>query len=162
MLPRRAPAVLRARRYRMEPVDQVSDEQDAARSRSRKTLQKYLVLQIPGAILVGILLVFLYYVELLSLRLSVLFFIGWCIKDALMYRFVRSAYEPGPPHGTAALVGQRGIVVQDLAPTGSVRVSAEHWSARAAKKDTTLTQGTSVRIVSVDGYVVTVVREGDD
>ncbi len=142
----------------MEIVDQSSSEKSR---KSRKTLQKYLVLQVPGATLVGLLLVGLCYAELLSLATSVAFFVAWCVKDALMYRFVRSAYEPGPLHGTAALVGQHGVVVQDIAPTGSVRLSAEHWSARAAEGNSSLSQGTRVRVVSVDGYVVIVVREGN-
>ncbi len=126
---------------------------------SRKTLQKYLVLQLPGAIMVGFLLVGLCYAEYLSRAMSAALFAGWCAKDAIMYRFVRSAYEPGPPHGTAALVGQSGVVVRELAPTGSVRLGAEHWSARPAEGISNLGEGTRVRVVSVAGYVVTVVAE---
>jgi membrane protein implicated in regulation of membrane protease activity len=131
-------------------------------SKSRSTLQRYVALQIPGAVLVGFLLVALHYAELLSLVTSVAFFIGWCAKDALMYRFVRSAYEPGPPHGTAALVGQSGVVVRDLDPKGLVRLSAEEWSAQTTEESETLDQGTPIRVVSVSGFVVTVVREGGD
>jgi len=146
----------------MDPVDQTSHEQGTMSTKSRKTLQKYLVLQIPGAVMVGFLLVGLSYADLLSRVTAVALFVGWCAKDALMYRFVRSAYEPGPLHGTAALVGQRGVVIHELAPTGLVRLSSEQWSARAAEESATLSEGTPVRVVSVDGYVVTVVREGDD
>lgn len=144
----------------METVDQPSDEESRASQISRKTLQKYLLLQIPGITLVGFLLVGLHAAELLSLLNAVAFFIGWCIKDAVMYRFVRTAYGPGPPHGTAALVGLRGVVVDDLAPAGSVRLGAEQWSARPVDGDSVLTRGTAVRVVSVDGFVVNVVDDG--
>ncbi len=131
------------------------------RSASRKTLQKYLVFQLPGAIMVAFLLVGLWYARFLSLPMSAALFVGWCAKDAVMYRFVRSAYEPGPPHGTAALVGQSGVVVRELAPNGSVRLGAEHWSARPVEGASSLSEGAQVRVVSVDGYVVTVVAEAD-
>lgn len=145
----------------MDPADQTSHERGTMDTKSRKTLQKYLVLQIPGAVMVGFLLVALCYADLLSRVTAVALFVGWCAKDALMYRFVRSAYEPGPLHGTAALVGQRGVVIHELSPTGMVRLSAEQWSARVAEESVTLGEGTPVRVVSVAGYVVTVVREGD-
>ena len=133
----------------METVDQSS---------SGKTLRRYLLFQIPGAILVGLLLAGLHYFGLISLPIAVGLFAAWCVKDAVMYRFVRSAYGPGPVDGTAALVGQSGVVVRALAPEGSVRVGAEHWSARTAAGVSQLSLGTQVRVVSVEGYVVTVVQ----
>lgn len=145
----------------METVDQPSDEESRASQISRKTLQKYLLLQIPGITLVGFLLVGLHAAELLSLLTAVAFFIGWCIKDAVMFRFVRSAYEPGPLHGTAALVGLRGVVVDDLAPAGSVRLGAEQWTARSESRAESLSRGTRIRVVSVNGFVVTVVEDGN-
>lgn len=125
---------------------------------SGKTLRKYLLFQIPGAILVGLLLAGLDYAGLTSRPIAVALFAAWCLKDAVMYRFVRSAYGPGPPHGTAALVGQCGVVVRALAPEGSVRLGAEHWSARPVAGVLQLSLGTRVRVVSVEGYVVTVVQ----
>jgi membrane protein implicated in regulation of membrane protease activity len=144
---------------RMETVDQPSEEKLTESQISRRTLQKYLLLQIPGAVIVGLLLLALHAAEWLSTATSVAFFIGWCAKDALMYRFVRTAYGPGPPHGTAALVGQRGVVVDDLTPEGSVRLGAERWSARPVDGISSLSSGTQVRVVSVSGYVVTVVDD---
>jgi membrane protein implicated in regulation of membrane protease activity len=150
----------------METVDQSSDtsklpaEENRESQRSRRTLRKYVLFQIPGIVLVGLLLIGLRAAELLPTVTAVLFFFGWCAKDALMYRFVRSAYEPGPPHGTAALVGMRGVVVDDLDPKGSVRLGAEHWTARPAGGVSSLSRGSLIRVVSVDGFTVTVVGDG--
>ena len=127
-------------------------------SSSGKTLRRYLLFQIPEAIFVGLLLAGLHYFGLISLPIAVGLFAAWCVKDAVMYRFVRSAYGPGPLHGTAALVGKSGVVVRALAPEGSVRLGAEHWSARTAAGVSQLSLGTRVRVVSVEGYVVTVVQ----
>lgn len=146
----------------METVDQQSEEKLTESQVSRRTLQKYLLLQIPGVAIVGFLLVGVHSAEWLSTTTAVVFFIGWCAKDALMYRFVRTAYGPGPPHGTAALVGLRGVVVDDLAPAGSVRLGAERWSARPVDGVSSLSRGTHVRVVSVEGFVVTVVDDRND
>jgi len=147
----------------METLDQPSDEKTRESRESGKTLRKYILFQFPGAILLGILLVWLHATEMWSLLTATAFFVGWCVKDALMYRFVRTAYGPGPPHGTAALVGLRGVVVDDLAPEGSVRLGAERWSARPAEGVSNLGCGTQIRVISVNGFVVTVVvDDGND
>lgn len=146
----------------METLDQPSDEKTRESQEAGKTLRKYILLQIPGAILVGFLLVWFHATELLSLLTAAAFFVGWCIKDALMYRFVRAAYGPGPPHGTAALVGLRGVVVDALTPEGSVRLGAERWSARPAEGISDLSRGTQIRVISVNKFVVTVVDDGND
>jgi membrane protein implicated in regulation of membrane protease activity len=138
-----------------------SVEQTEAQSQAvfRKTLQKYIVLQIPGAVMVGLLLIVFYYVGYISVGMGALLFTGWLVKDAAMFRVLRSAYEPGPLHGTEALVGRSGIVVDDLAPKGLVRIGSEHWTAEAAETTSKLSRGARVRVVSVEGYTVTVAGE---
>ena len=84
--------------------------------------------------------------------------VGWVTKDAVMFRFVRSAYEPGPPHGTEALIGKQAIVVEACEPRGRVRVGPEHWAARPAKKGETFDVGERVRVVAFDGYTLEVER----
>lgn len=140
----------------------LSDSELQSQAIFRRTLQKYIVMQIPGATMVAVLLVVFYYAGYISMGMAALLFTGWCVKDAVMFRFLRSAYEPGPPHGTDALIGLRGVVVDELAPTGSVRVGAEQWSARAADANHTLEAGARVRVVAVDGYTLTVARDERD
>ncbi|MDP6977331.1 MAG: NfeD family protein [Myxococcota bacterium] len=134
--------------------------QTASRNDSRKTLQKYIVMQIPGATMVGFLLVALYYLGTLSGGLAALMMVGWCAKDAVMFRFVRSAYEPGPPHGTEALIGRSAIVIEACAPEGRVRIGAEHWSARSQVEGETLPVGEHVKVVAADGFTLRVTRAG--
>ena len=125
----------------------------------RKTVQKYIVLQIPGAFMVAVLLVVFHYSGYITPSMGLLLFVGWLVKDAVMFRVLRKAYEPGPSYGTDALVGLSAVVVDELAPKGSVRIGSEHWSAIAADSATPLDRGTEVRVVSVDGYTVTVAAE---
>ena len=123
---------------------------------SRKTLQKYAILQIPGMVMVGLLLAAANYAQYVSWPIAAALMIGWVVKDVVMYRFVRQAYEPGPPHGTDALIGQAGVVVEDLSPKGTVRIGAEHWSAKARDEGGSLRSGSSVRVISVEGYTLIV------
>ncbi len=130
--------------------------QSGAQKSSRKTLQKYIVMQIPGATMVAFLLVALYYMGTLSGGLAALMMVGWCAKDAVMYRFVRSAYEPGPLHGTDALIGRPAVVVEACAPEGRIRIGAEHWVARPQAEGQSFAAGDAVRVVAAVGYTLQV------
>ncbi|MGD0994374.1 MAG: NfeD family protein [Candidatus Bathyarchaeia archaeon] len=56
--------------------------------------------------------------------------------------------------GKEALIGARGIATSDLKPKGEVRVIGEFWEATA--KDTTITAGQAVEVVSMDGVYLVV------
>jgi membrane protein implicated in regulation of membrane protease activity len=127
-----------------------------SKSESRRTLRRYIVFQLPEAALVILVLFGLHYWEQISLPILLLLFVGWVIKDVIMYPFVRSAYGPGPAHGTEALLGAQGVVTDDLSPKGSVRVGAEPWSARLVAGHDTLPAGARVRIEDVEGFVLVV------
>jgi membrane-bound serine protease (ClpP class) len=59
--------------------------------------------------------------------------------------------------GREALVGAIGVATTDLAPQGQVRVRGEVWTASA--QDEPIQQGDAVRVVSVEGLRLQVVRE---
>jgi len=68
---------------------------------------------------------------------------------------VRSQRRP-PLGGPEHLIGQRGVVVRDLAPEGVVRVESEEWTAVADRG--TLPAGTTVRVTGIDGLRLRVVE----
>jgi membrane-bound serine protease (ClpP class) len=79
---------------------------------------------------------------------GLLLFMGWKIA-----RGHRAPLKLGAP----ALIGQRGEALSDLGPGGGdIFVHGEYWQARSAVP---IPRGTRVRVVSVDGLVVTVVAE---
>jgi membrane-bound serine protease (ClpP class) len=78
---------------------------------------------------------------------------GWLVKDLLLYRFVRRAYEPDLT-GVAKLVGDRGVAEVDLAPSGYIRVRGELWRAIVSPADNVVKSGTEVEIVSAEGMEV--------
>ncbi len=55
--------------------------------------------------------------------------------------------------GAAGMVGQRGVVVERLAPAGRVRVGNELWNARA---DVALETGSAIEVVKVQGMLLRV------
>jgi membrane protein implicated in regulation of membrane protease activity len=89
--------------------------------------QRYLLLQVPGWLVVAAALAVLHWLT------------GWPLwivpggvavavaKDLAMYRVVRDTLRP-PRRG---LVGARGRAVERLAPRGYVRVEGELWQAEA-------------------------------
>ena len=110
---------------------------------------KYLLFQIPGWILSAIVLMLLWHWKFIPQWLAVLCFVGWLLKDLLLYPFFRRAYEPGVT-GSARLVGSRGIAQGDLAPTGYIRVRGELWRAVVSPADQVVRSGSEVEIVSAE------------
>ena len=87
----------------------------------------YWLLQIPGLLLLSTLLGFLVHLEWIDWSLAGLVVLGWLIKDAVMYPWLKSAFDRhgAPDAGPAGLVGQIG----ELTVTGFVRVRGELWQA---------------------------------
>jgi membrane-bound serine protease (ClpP class) len=64
--------------------------------------------------------------------------------------------------GSESLVGERGVVVSPLSPTGEARVKGIIWRARSVSGD--LQRGDLVKVNAVEGLVLVVekVEEGHD
>ena len=123
---------------------------------------KYLLLQIPGWILVGGLLVLGVRWWGLSVRLALALFAVWLLKDAVLFPFLRVAYEPGGGGGADALVGARGIASQSLEPRGYVRVGAELWRAEVADGARSIPRGGGIRVRHVRGLTLVVEPEAGE
>lgn len=66
------------------------------------------------------------------------------------------ALQARPAMGMEAMVGEVGVAVTDLSPSGHVRYESVLWSARAAEP---VRQGQRVRIEAVDGLRLRVVPD---
>jgi len=55
-------------------------------------------------------------------------------KDLVLFPLTRRAYEHGPTHGAAELIGSVVVVEQALEPDGYVRAGSERWRARLSPK----------------------------
>ena len=124
-----------------------------------KTFHKYLLLQIPGWIAWGLILVWAY----LSLQLPL--WTGgvlWCLAvgmDFVLYPFVRSAYESDAKTGVERLIGAGGEVQRAINPRGYVRVNGELWRAEMELIDQPLPPGSLVTVQAFRGLTLIVVPE---
>lgn len=118
---------------------------------------RYLAFQIPGwAVLALVLGAAMAWWEL-SRTLAAAIFALFVLKDAVLFPFVRVAYEPRSGGGAEALVGQHARAEEDLAPEGYARLGAELWHAELARGSAP--RGAVLRVVAVRGLTLVVELE---
>ncbi len=114
-------------------------------------------LQIPEMLLFGLVIWGLVRWQKISLGTAGILLGAWIVKDIFLYPLTRSAYGPGPKHGTDALVGAEGVVTKTLAPQGSVRLGAELWTARTGEGLAEIREGDKVQVLDIEGFTLIVV-----
>lgn len=114
---------------------------------------KYLLLEIPGWCVAGGVLFLLWYFFELPLWIAWLLFAVNVAKDLVLFRFLRDAYASDPSRlvGPELLVGARGVVVEELAPQGVVRVAGERWHSDLCGSGGSLPTGAAVIVREVRG-----------
>jgi membrane protein implicated in regulation of membrane protease activity len=117
---------------------------------------RYLFFQLPGWIIAATLLIGLYYWGIFSQWVAVLCFSAYVLKDLILYPITRKAYETNVRTGSQALVGNRGVAVEDLSPEGYVRIRGELWRAVSDPADRAISTGTEVEILEANGIMVSV------
>lgn len=122
--------------------------------------RRYLLFQIPGWIVVGAVLWGLHHWKGLPWSTVALLYALYVIKDFALYPFLRRSYEQDPRSPTERLIGERGVVLERLAPEGFVRVRGEIWRAAAGPADGPVEAGRRVRVEDVDGLTLMVKAEG--
>ena len=120
---------------------------------------RYALLQIPGAVLVGIGLYLFWDSTELPAWVGVLFFLFWIGKDALLYPLMRRAYEPADASATKLLIGARGVARSALAPDGRVQVQGEIWQARAVPGAEPIAEGAAIVVRDADRFTLLVAPE---
>lgn len=119
-----------------------------------RPLTKYLLIQIPGWILVvAALLLIRRWVDLPAWA-AIGVFLLWVIKDLALFPFVRPAFESRGTSGIARLVGAQGVAEESLAPSGYIRVGGELWRAEALEIDEPIPRGSRVRVQEVRGLTL--------
>jgi len=126
-----------------------------------RILLRYALLQLPGLVLLVLILVFVQH----WVDLPAWVFWGstaiWVVKDAILFPFVRRAYDWDHPQGVNSMVGARGIAKERLAPLGYVQVRNELWKAELMEGSLPLEKGERVRVEGVHGLRL-FVQPGDE
>lgn len=112
---------------------------------------RYLLYQVPGWILVLVVLALLRDAVDLSAGAAAVLFAAWFVKDLALFPFLRGAYEHAPGPVIERLIGERGRSVEALAPGGYVRVRGELWRARARAGEEPIPAGRPVIVTAVLG-----------
>ena len=86
----------------------------------------------------------------------------WVIKDAVMFPFVRIAYQPGSEGGATRMVGAQGTAQDALQPSGYVRISAELWRAELQPGSPPVEPGDRIRVLGVRGLTLVVERDASE
>jgi membrane protein implicated in regulation of membrane protease activity len=122
---------------------------------------KYLLLQLPGFAIVGGLAYAAHRWLGLRSELALAAVALWMLKDAVLFPFVRRAYEVEPRPAAAGLLGARGVAEEAIAPEGCVRLGPERWRARLAAGAAPIAAGGAVRVEAVEGLTLRVRGDGD-
>lgn len=80
----------------------------------------------------------------------------WLIKDAVMFPFVRIAYQSNSSGGAADLIGARGTAQDALRPSGYVRVASELWRAELLPEASAVEPGDRIRVHGIRGLTLLV------
>jgi membrane protein implicated in regulation of membrane protease activity len=118
---------------------------------------RYLAFQVPGWTVLALVLAAAMAWWDLSRTFAAAIFALFVVKDAVLFPFVRAAYEPRSGGGADALVGRRVLAEEPLAPEGYVRVGPELWRAELVLGRAE--RGAALRIVAVRGLTLVVEPE---
>lgn len=119
-------------------------------------LGKYVLFQVPGWVLIGAGAAAAHRFLGLDERLALGAFAAWVLKDALLYPFVRHAYDVEQLPASAGMLERTALAMERIAPEGRVRVGPELWRARLAPGEPEVEPGAEVRIVAVEGLTLRV------
>ena len=123
---------------------------------SAKVVLRYALLQIPFTALVVVVLILLReWVDLPIWFVCVLVAL-FVIKDIALYPFVWRAYDPESPALTNQMEGARGIAIEDLHPTGYVKIGAERWQAEVTGDGPSIRRGQRIRVHGIRGLTLLV------
>lgn len=128
---------------------------------SASAIIKYSLFQVPEFILFIVILI------LLDRWLNIpgwifwLFIIAWVIKDAVLFPFVRKAYEMNMEDDQTSMQGLKGFAKERLNPSGYVRVRGELWKARVPDETRPIEKGERIKVCRIHGLTLIVTPDNE-
>lgn len=123
-----------------------------------RTLTKYLLLQIPGWVLIALLAFGPGDRVGLPLWAAYALIMVWVVKDLLLYPLVRIAYQSDMRPGAVRLIGARGVAKDQLNPSGYVQVRGELWRAEAEPSAKPIAPQSPIEVRGARGLTLIVTR----
>jgi len=124
-----------------------------------RAARKYLILQLPGVVLLVIALILIRRWVDLPAWLFWGLIVMWVGKDVVMFPFVRKAYEP--QDDANPMIGSLGVVEKRLSPSGFVRIRGELWKAHVPDGSMPIDRGETIRVSAIEGMTLIVERAAE-
>ncbi len=124
--------------------------------RGRRTALRYWLLQLPGTVLLVVVLLLLHRWFDLPLWAAGLITVAWVIKDAVLYPFLKHAFDPSLGEQHHSPIGRLALVRDGLGHSGGprsgyVQLGGELWQAELVDGAESVAPGGYVRVVEQRG-----------
>ncbi|HEX2965612.1 MAG TPA: NfeD family protein [Syntrophorhabdaceae bacterium] len=123
---------------------------------NRKIFLIYSLYQIPGLILIVLVLTVISNWTRLPVWLIAIIVVFWILENIILFPFVWRAYDRRNSMHVHTLVGTTGVVHERLTPNGYIRVRGELWKASVIEKGPPIEKDAVVHIVGMEGLVLLV------
>lgn len=140
----------------MKILQNLTDEMKNFKFIHGRVYLRYTLFQIPGLILVAALLCWLKQSFSIPLFYVYLFTGLWILKDIVIFPFVWHSYDISSRNVLEKMIGKTGTAVNDINPSGYVRIGGEMWKAEILPGGFAVNKGDSVFVTGVDGLLLTV------
>lgn len=134
---------------------------DRRRMWSGRVLAKYWALQLPGTLLLIVVLLAVEDGLALPQWMPWTIVALWVAADAILYPFLWRAYDPVDPAALPyPMQGTKGVAIDRLDPSGLVRVWGELWRAELSRGARRIEEGETVRVTARHGLTLLVEPDG--
>jgi len=120
---------------------------------------RYGLLTIPETIVLMLILIVVRNWVPIPFWLGITLMLLWVVKEIILFPFVWRAYDNTRPEVPRAMVGQRGLTRERLAPAGYIRVQGELWKAENMLGQPPIEKSKWVRVEKIEGLKLFVVPE---
>jgi membrane protein implicated in regulation of membrane protease activity len=126
------------------------------RSWSFRIFVRYMLFQVPGVVLLYLLLILARRVVAFPTWLIWSLVAFWVIKDLILFPAVWRAYDQERRDDASSMIGSRGIAEDRLNPSGYIRVHGELWKAEVMGGSPSIGEGEQVTVREIRGLTLLV------
>lgn len=120
---------------------------------------KYTLLQIPGTVLLVIVLILVQKWAYIPPWLFWTIVAAWIAKEIVLFPFVWRSYDSSGNEAGREMLGRKGFVEEALNPSGYVRIYGELWNAKIREGREAIEKGDTVVVREINGLTLLVERE---
>ncbi len=121
---------------------------------SFRVVVRYALFQIPGYILLVLIIVITRQLIYIPIWVIVCIITIWFAKDLLIFPSVWRAYERNVDGKAQPIIGMKGTVEEKLDPSGYVKVHGELWQAELIKGIPPMNKGEEIQVQGIRGLTL--------